>query len=139
MENGTYQSERDLVRVDLSDGSAETLPLDGETTFAGASGDSVLLLTQSFTFDPMSEEEFLAEHPDGDYGSYLLEEMERAEAEGTTELREYTFDMSDYRMVAEGDVWISPTQALRPTMRSIRPCAIWAARSWAWTCPTAAT
>lgn len=112
MENGTYQSERDLVRVDLSDGSAETLPLDGETTFAGASGDSVLLLTQSFTFDPMSEEEFLAEHPDGDYGSYLLEEMERAETEGTTELRAYTFDLSDYQVVSEGDVWISSTQML---------------------------
>ena len=85
MENGTYQSERNLVRVDLSDGSAETLPLDGETIFAGASGD---------------------------YGSYLQEEMERAEAEGTAQLRVYTFDLSDYRVVAEGDVWISSTQML---------------------------
>ncbi len=110
---GTEQPrEYNLVRVNLSDGSAEPLTLTGNITFAGSDGDSVLLLAQFFTFDPMSEEEFLAKNPDGNYENYLLEEMERAEAEGTTELREYTFDMSDYRMVAEGDVWISPTQAL---------------------------
>ena len=101
-----YQKESFLIRISQDNGTTDTLfdtadyisPAD-RVTFAGADEEQVLILAETLTSDYLTQEEYLAQNPGEDYGLYLMDLMEE---EGVYELREYAFDMSDYRVVAEG-------------------------------------
>ena len=101
--------ESSLVRVNLADGTVETLVEDVPVTFLGAGEDRVLLAVETFAVPPLSKEEYLKQHPDGHYYAYLQLQLEDY-GSGGVELREYTWDMSNYQVVAKGNVWVSSTQ-----------------------------
>lgn len=101
-----------LTRLSLENGDYETLfefSNRERAQFAGADGESVLLLVSSLNADLMTESEFSAAEPEGEYGEYLFELWEN---NSTLELRLYTWDMSSYEIVAHGDVWLSSTMFL---------------------------
>ena len=103
--------EPSLIRVNLTDGAVETLVEDMYVSFLGAGENRVLLAVETFAVPPLSKEEYLKQHPDGNYHSYL--QVQLAEnGSGGTELREYTSDMSSYQVLANGNVWVSSTQYL---------------------------
>lgn len=103
--------EPSLIRVNLTDGSVETLVEDVSVTFLGAGEDRVLLAVETFAVPPLSEEEYLKQHPDGNYYVYLQNQLAE-HGSGGVELREYTVDLSNYQVVAKGNVWVSSTQYL---------------------------
>ncbi len=105
-------SESSLIRVNLADGTMETLVEDVPVTFLGAEEDRVLLAVETFAVQPLSEEEYLKQHPDGNYYTYLQLQLEE-NGSGGVELREYTWDMSDYQVLAKGNIWASPSWTLR--------------------------
>lgn len=103
--------EPSMIRVNLTDGSVETLVEDVYVSFLGAGEDRVLLAVETFAVPPLSEEEYLNQHPDGNYYSYL--QMQLSEnGSGGVELREYTSDMTSYKVLTKGNVWVSSTQYL---------------------------
>ena len=109
--NEQLVEEPSLIRVNLTDGSMETLAEDVYVSFLGAGEDRVLLAVETFAVPPLSEEEYLSQHPDGNYYSYL--QVQLAEnGSGGMELREYTPDMSSYQVLTKGNVWVSSTPFL---------------------------
>ena len=103
--------EPSLIRVNLTDGTVETLVEDVYVSFLGAGEDQVLLAVETFAVPPLSQEEYLKQHPDGNYYAYL--QVQLAEnGSGGTELREYTPDMSSYQVLTKGNVWVSSTPFL---------------------------
>lgn len=103
--------EPSLIRVNLADGTVETLVENVPVTFLGAGEERVLLAVDTFAVPPLSEEEYLKQHPDGNYYVYLQTQLAEYGSDGV-ELREYTSDMSDYQVVTKGNVWVSSTQYL---------------------------
>lgn len=103
--------EPSLIRVNLTDGTVETLVKDVYVSFLGAGEDRVLLAVETFAVPPLSQEEYLSQHPDGNYYAYL--QVQLAEnGSGGMELREYTPDMSSYQVLTKGNVWVSSTPFL---------------------------
>lgn len=103
--------EPSLIRVNLTDGSVETVVENVYVAFLGAGEDRVLLAVETFAVPPLSEEEYLKQHPDGNYYVYLQNQLAE-HGSGGVELREYTADLSDYQVLTKGNVWVSSTQYL---------------------------
>lgn len=98
--------ESSLVRINLANGTLETLVEGVPVTFLGASPDRVLLAVETFSVPPLSKEDYVDLHPDGNYYAYLQTQLTE-NGSGGVELREYTSDMSDYHVIAKGNVWCS--------------------------------
>lgn len=103
--------ESSLIRVNLADGTVETLVENLPFTFLGAGEDRVLLAVETIAVPPLSEEEYLKQHPDGNYYVYIQLQLEE-HGSGGVELREYSPDMSNYQVLTKGNVWVSSTQFL---------------------------
>lgn len=98
--------EPSLIRVNLANGSVETLVENVTVTFLGAGTERVLLAIETFAVTPLSEKEYLNQHPDGNYYAYLQTQLAE-NGSGGVELREYTPDMSSYQVLTKGNVWVS--------------------------------
>lgn len=103
--------ESSLIRVNLANGTVETLVENLPFTFLGAGEDRVLLAVETVAVPPLSEEEYLKQHPDGNYYVYIQLQLEE-HGSGGVELREYSPDMSNYQVLTKGNVWVSSTQFL---------------------------
>lgn len=103
--------EPSLIRVNLTDGGVETLVEDVYVSFLGAGENRVLLAVETFAVPPLSEEEYLKQHPDGNYYTYLQVHLSE-HGRGGTELREYTPDMTRYQILSKGEIWVSSTPFL---------------------------
>ena len=109
--NDQMIEEPSLIRVNLADGTVEPLVEDVSVTFLGAGEERVLLAVETFAAPPLSEEEYLKQHPDGNYYIYL--QMQLSEhGSGGVELREYTSDMTSYQVLTKGNVWVSTSASL---------------------------
>ena len=100
-----------MIRVNLANGTVETLVEDVPVTFLGAGEDRVLLAVETFAVPPLSEEEYRKQHPNGNYYVYLENQLSE-NGSGGVELREYTPEMDSYQVLTKGNVWVSTTQDL---------------------------
>lgn len=109
--NDQWVEDNALIRVNLTDGTVETLVEHSPVTFLGAGKDRVLLAVDTLAVAPLSQEEYLKQHPDGNYCVYLQHQW-KEHGSGGVELREYTADFSDHKVITKGNVWVSITQFL---------------------------
>lgn len=102
-EDGSTTSNYSMIRVQLDSGKVES-PFENQSVQVfGAGEDRVLVAVSVFTQKPLSEEEYLAQHPGKDYFDYLEDfHNNRNPADEVTELREYTADLSSYQVLASG-------------------------------------
>ena len=102
-EDGSTTSNYFMIRVQLDNGKVES-PFENQSVQVfGAGEDRILAAVSIFTQKPLSEEEYLAQHPDKDYFDYLDDFHDNQNpANEVTELREYTPDLSSYEVVASG-------------------------------------
>lgn len=101
--DGTVTTDTSTVRVHLDTGEVETLFENQYVNLLGAGEDRVLIIVPTSVNVPISEDEYLAEHPGKDYFDYLDEFYDNKNpADEVSELREYTADLSSYQVLASG-------------------------------------
>lgn len=102
-EDGSTSSNYFMIRVQLDSGKVESPFENQDVQVFGAGEDRVLAAVSVFDEKPLSEEEYLAQHPGKDYFDYLEDfDDNRNPADEVTELREYTADLSSYQVLAKG-------------------------------------
>ena len=100
-----------LVQVNLADGTTKTL-FDGVPfLFLGAGEDRVLISIDTYDVPPLSQEEYLQQHSEGNYYAYLST-YQTEHYSGISEIRAYTPDFTDYQLVSQGTPWYSSTPSL---------------------------
>ena len=101
--DGTVTTDISTIRVHLDTGEVETLFENQYVNLLGAGEDRVLVIVPTSVNVPISEDEYLAEHPGKDYSDYLEEfHSNKNPADEVSELREYTADLSSYQVLASG-------------------------------------
>ena len=101
--DGTVTTDISTIRVHLDTGEVETLFENQYVNLLGAGEDRVLVIVPTSVNVPISEDEYLAEHPGKDYFDYLEEfYSNKNPADEVSELREYTADLSSYQVLASG-------------------------------------
>ena len=101
--DGTVTTDISTIRVHLDTGEVETLFENQYVNLMGAGEDRVLVIVPTSVNVPISEDEYLAEHPGKDYSDYLEEfHSNKNPADEVSELREYTADLSSYQVLASG-------------------------------------
>ena len=101
--DGDIISDNYLVRVRLDTGEVQFLFENQYVNLLGAGEDRVLVIVPTSVNVPISEDEYLAEHPGKDYSDYLEEfHSNKNPADEVSELREYTADLSSYQVLASG-------------------------------------